>query len=47
VEAEKKNRILFGVFVAYVALLAVATIGEIFDIEPILHVFDVKRYFAR
>lgn len=44
---DRKDRIVFGVFVAYVVLLAIATIGELFDIEAILRIFDVKRYFAR
>jgi len=47
VESDRKNRVLFGVFVAYVVLLAIATVGELYDIEAILRIFDVKRYFAR
>ncbi len=45
-DPKKKERLLTGLFVAYVVLLAVATIGELFGIEGIQRAFDVKRLFA-
>jgi hypothetical protein len=46
-DAKKKDRLLTGIFLAYVILLAVATVGELFEIQGIQHAFDVKRLFAR
>lgn len=43
--ALSRERIWFGVFAAYVAFLVVATIGELFSIDWILNIFDLKRIF--
>lgn len=43
---EKKDRILLVVFSVYVALLAFATVGELFDIHWILDLFDLKKVFS-
>ena len=45
--SQKKDRILLAVFSVYVALLVFATIGELFDINWILDLFDLKKVFAR
>ncbi len=45
-DAKTKERLLTGLFVAYVVLLAIATVGELFEIEGIQRAFDVKRLFA-
>jgi hypothetical protein len=42
----RKDRILLIVFTVYVALLVFATIGEIFDIDWILDIFDLKKIFS-
>jgi len=44
--SEKKDRILLVVFSVYVALLLFATIGEIFDVDWILDLFDLKKVFS-
>jgi len=44
--SEKKDRILLVVFSVYVALLAFATVGEIFDVNWILDLFDLKKVFS-
>jgi hypothetical protein len=44
--AEKKDRILLIVFAVYVALLVFATIGELFDVDWILDLFDLKKIFS-
>ena len=44
--SEKRDRILLIVFGIYVALLVFATIGEIFDIDWILDIFDLKKLFS-
>jgi len=42
----RKDRILLIVFTVYVALLVFATIGEIFDVDWILDLFDLKKIFS-
>ena len=44
--SEKKDRILLVVFSVYVALLVFATIGELFDVDWILDIFDLKKIFS-
>ncbi len=44
--AWSRDRIFLVIFSFYVAILVLATIGEIFDIEFILDLFDIKRLFA-
>ena len=44
--AVDRDRIFLVLFALYVAVLVVATIGELFDIDAILDVFDVKRLFS-
>ena len=46
-DPEKKSRLLTGIFVAYVALLALATVGELFEVTAIQRIFDVKRLFTK
>ena len=45
--AKTKDRLLTGIFLAYVVLLAIATVGELFEITTIQRVFDVKRLFTQ
>jgi hypothetical protein len=45
--AVDRDRIYLVLFSVYVAVLVVATIGELFDIDAILNLFDVKRLFSR
>lgn len=45
--ANPRDRVLLVFFWAWAAILVVATIGQLFRIEPILDVLDVKRWFAR
>jgi hypothetical protein len=47
VDPKTKDRLLTGIFLAYVVVLAVATVGELFHVETIQHLLDVKRLFAR
>ena len=42
-----RERLYLVLFSLYVAILVVATIGELFDIDAILDVFDVKRLFSK
>jgi hypothetical protein len=42
----RKDGILLIVFTVYVALLVFATIGEIFDVDWILDIFDLKKIFS-
>ncbi len=44
--AEKSDRILLTVFTIYVAILVVATVGQLFQIDFILDLFDLKKLFA-
>ena len=44
--SEKRDKILLTVFTIYVAILVVATIGELFEIDFILDLFDLKKLFA-
>ncbi len=44
--AVDRDRIYLVLFAIYVAVLVFATIGELFDIGPILDLFDVKRLFS-
>jgi hypothetical protein len=44
--ADRKDRILLVVFSVYVALLVFATIGELFDVNWILDLFDLKKVFS-
>ncbi len=46
-DPKTKDRLLTGIFLAYVVLLAVATVGELFEISSIQKAFDVKRLFVR
>ena len=41
-----RERVYFVLFALYVAILVVATVGELFDIDAILDVFDVKKVFS-
>ena len=45
-DPKTKDRLLTGIFLTYVALLAVATVGELFEITSIQRMFDVKRLFT-
>jgi hypothetical protein len=45
-EPSRKTRILTGIFLAYVVLLAIATVGELFEVTAIQRAFDVKRLFT-
>ncbi len=40
------DRVFLVLFGLYVAVLVVATIGEVFDIDAILDLVDLKRVFA-
>ena len=40
-----RDRIVLVLFSAYVALLVFATFGQIFHIDWILNLFDLKRIF--
>ena len=42
-----KDRLLTGIFLGYVVLLAIATVGELFEITAIQRCFDVKRLFTQ
>jgi len=42
-----RDRMLVTVFWIWAAVLVVATIGQLFRIQPILDVLDVKNWFAR
>jgi hypothetical protein len=42
-----RDRVLLVVFWAWAAVLVVATIAQLFRIEPVLDVLDVKNWFAR
>lgn len=44
--AVNRDRIYLVLFAVYVAILVVATIGELFDIDAILDIFDVKKLFS-
>ena len=44
--AANRDRIILAVFLVYVALLVFATIGEIFDVDWILDIFDLKKIFS-
>ena len=43
----RRDRVLVAVFWAWAAILVVATIGQLFRIQWILDVLDVKNWFAR
>ena len=45
VMSEKRDKILLVIFTIYVAILVVATIGELFQIEFILDLLDLKKLF--
>lgn len=42
-----RDRVLLAVFWAWALVLVVATIAQLFRIEPLLDLLDVKRWFAR
>ena len=42
-----RDRMLVTVFWVWAAILVVATIGQLFHVQPILDVLDVKNWFAR
>ncbi len=44
--AWNRDSVFLVIFTFYVAILVLATIGEIFDIEFILDLFDIKKLFA-
>lgn len=44
--SEKKDRIFQILFAIYVAILVVVTIGELFDIDFILDLVDLKKLFS-
>jgi len=44
--ALSRDRVYLALFVIYVVLLVFATIGELFDIDGILNLFDLKKLFA-
>ena len=46
VDPTTKDRLLTGIFLTYVVLLAIATVGELFEIATIQRCFDVKRLFT-
>ncbi len=41
------DRVLVVAFWGWAAVLLVATIAQLFEIEPVLDALDVKRWFAR
>ena len=43
----RKGGLLLAVFWAWAGLLALVTVAQLFEIESILNVLDVKRWFAR
>lgn len=45
--ASPRDRVLLAVFWAWAAILVAATVAQLFRIEPLLDVLDVKRWFAR
>jgi hypothetical protein len=45
-ESGKSGRIFMVLFSIYVAILVIATIGELFNIEFILDILDLKKLFA-
>ena len=44
--AKSRDRVLLILFSAYVVLLVFATVGELFDVDWILDIFDIKKLFA-
>jgi hypothetical protein len=46
-DTTRRDRVLVAVFWVWAAVLVVATIGQLFRIQPILDVLDVKNWFAR
>ena len=44
--SENQNRVLLVVFSVYAALLVFATVGELFDVDWILDLFDLKKVFS-
>ncbi len=44
--SEKRDKIFLVLFTIYVAILVVATIGELFQITFILDLFDLKKLFT-
>lgn len=45
--ASPRDRLLLVAFWAWALVLVVATVAQLFRIEPLLDVLDVKRWFAR
>ena len=43
----RRDRVLVTVFWVWAGVLVVATIGQLFHVQPILDVLDVKNWFAR
>jgi hypothetical protein len=41
-----KDKVYLALFSIYVLILVVATIGELFDVDFILDLVDVKRIFS-
>jgi len=44
--SEKRDKIFLVLFAIYVAILVVATIGELFQITFILDLLDLKKLFT-
>ena len=40
------NRLFLVLFTVYVVVLAVATVGELFDVQALRDLFDLKALFA-
>lgn len=45
--ARRTGNVLLAVFWIWAALLVVVTVAQIFELEGVLNVLDVKRWFAR
>ncbi len=43
----RRAKVLLGVFWLWAALLLVATVAQLFGLDAVLDVLDVKRWFAR
>ena len=44
--SEKRDKIFLILFTIYVAILVIATIGELFQIDFILDLLDLKKLFT-
>ncbi len=44
--SKPRDRLWLALFALYVAILVLATIGELFGIDAILNLFDLKKLFS-